>query len=97
MLPDLQQWMDKGKVHIAAMRTRKMTITGVSIWQIAKSNWLTHNQDHLQLINFMQLNWRFLLNPPQSDPYAKAKLAKLFDCKLHITKTTWKLSDQKLN
>ena len=29
----------------------------------------------------------------------KAKLAKLFDCKkkLHITKATWKLSDQKLN
>ena len=97
MLADLQQWMDKGKVHIAAIRTRKMTITGVSIWQIAKSNWLTHNQDHLQLINFMLLNWHFYY--PQSDPYAKAKLAKLFDCKkrLHITKATWKLSDQKLN
>ena len=41
----------------------------------------------------------FLLNPPQSDPYAKAKLAKLFDCnkKLHITKATWKLNNQQLN
>mgnify|MGYP001796879326 CR=1 FL=1 len=51
----------------------------------------------LRAYQFYATKLVFLLNPPQSDPYAKAKLAKLFDCKLHITKATWKLSDQKLN
>ena len=71
-----------------------MTITSEYVWPkaITQSRPLTAYQ-------FYATKLAFLLNPPQSDPYAKAKLAKRFYCrkKLHITKAAWKLGDQKLH